>query len=596
MSGQPYNTPLDVAKARRAYLANLNLRAELDDKNLQANKVYTKTGQLPVEQTDTRTLSEKLADIERQKIDMRSKLLEITDGQEAGKIVEALSPDQITFLAQNFQPIKDQIKRNYALGVPAEAFTDYLIRYIEKFNLTRGVELGIQQSSARELLANQRTIMDNMASKSDVNDIDDAIRALGLQNSNLGRAIQVNLDQIQELLEYLPETFVELGKADNAIQKAQMIEIINRIVENLPTKVELGTALSQLERARTARDTRSVILVLQRLQELTDSGTDLAEEIAVLRKIVDDNRPIENASVAVAPAFVVEGDFPMPPTQIGRQIAREYKTIDDIKGIASSLSTKSKLIAYYDSMFKYIKQDVGGVSSGVFANSIIGKYANQSANLADLRRLVEILNSRLRTIMYGGAIPDDALLEQYGRGMKGKGVARARPSQVFHTDIDYDKGIKASPKFVPLGRYLINKRQLDKDIVAIKRPAGSTISTLPSQRVSRNFGNVMRKIAGGSLPTYEELSNLTDDERVYLHKVSKETQIEDKLSIPTPRKGDDEADINQFEILKGQILSGNDNIELVKKFKTILLKLSRKDLIPKAQVKDLLLDLATLGH
>ena len=49
MSGQPYKTPIDIANARQAYLANLQLRAELDDKNLQANKVYIKTGQLPVE-------------------------------------------------------------------------------------------------------------------------------------------------------------------------------------------------------------------------------------------------------------------------------------------------------------------------------------------------------------------------------------------------------------------------------------------------------------------------------------------------------------------------------------------------------------------
>jgi hypothetical protein len=106
----------------------------------------------------------------------------------------------------------------------------------------------------------------------------------------------------------------------------------------------------------------------------------------------------------------------------------------------------------------------------------------------------------------------------------------------------------------------------------------------------------MRKIVGGSLPSYDELSSLTDDERVYLHKVARETRIDDKISIPTPKKDEDEKDINQFEILKGQILAGNDNLDVVKKFKAIILKLSRKDLIPKAQVKDLLLDLATLGH
>ena len=38
MSGQPYKNQLDILKVREAYLANLKLRAELDDKNLQANR------------------------------------------------------------------------------------------------------------------------------------------------------------------------------------------------------------------------------------------------------------------------------------------------------------------------------------------------------------------------------------------------------------------------------------------------------------------------------------------------------------------------------------------------------------------------------
>lgn len=597
MSGQPYNTRLDMAKARQAYLANLQLRAELDDKNLQANKVYVKTGQLPVEPTDTRTLTEKLADVERLKIDIRSKLQEITDGEQAGKIVENLSPDELAFLSQNFQPIKEQMKRNYAIGVPAEAFIDYLRRYIEKFNLTKGVELGLQQSSARELLANQEIILRRMVGVGDLDRIIYYVREAGIQNSQLGRNLKDNIDELKDAISTLNADVLNQQKfnsIENAIEKAQILQLLTNITETMPDKDEISTLLLELEKASVKRDVATLVQVLSKLQELTDTGTDLREEISVLQKIIDENKPIEipNAGQAV----LIEEDIPPPPSRLGREIAKEYRTIDNIQGIPSSLSTKGRLIDYYDKMFKYIKTDVGGIASSQYALQTIGKYANSSANVADLRKLVENLNLRLRDKMYEGSATDAQLVAHYGRGMKGKGISRVRPSQVFQSDIDYTNGIQPSAKFVPIGRYLINKRQLDKDIIAIKRPAGSTIPTLPSQRVSRNFGNVMRKVVGGGLPTYDELSNLTDEERVYLHKVAKETRIDDKLSIPTPKKDEDERDINQFEILKGQILSGNDNIELVKKFKTIILKLSRKDLIPKAQVKDLLLDLATLGH
>lgn len=579
MSGQPYNTPLDMAKAREAYLANLQLRAELDDKNLQANKVYVRTGQLPVEQTDTRTLTEKLADVERLKIEIRSKLQEITDGEQAGKIVESLSPDQLVFLSQNFNPIKEQMKRNYALGVPAEAFVDYLIRYIEKFNLTKGVELGLQQSSARELLANQRLILSQMASKRDVIEINDYITKLGVENSNLGKAIKVNLDQLQEVIDYLPETFTELNKADNAIQKAQILELLNNIVRELPTKQDLAQSLSMLERMRSVRDNAGLIAVLQRLEELTASGADIGEQVALLRKLIDENKPVDTPSTIDAgrgEAVVYNQD----QTAVQNLYRRfDHPTLNTIASLKEYITTRYPLI-----------EGETGMTRNQFIRSVAGRDYS-ALNKEQAQNVVKSLNDRLRILGWGEPNPVGV-----GKGMKGKGIVRVRPSQVFSSDIDYTKGIQPSAKFVPIGRYLINKRQLDKDIIAIKRPAGSTIPSLPSQRVSRNFGNVMRKVVGGGLPTYDELSNLTDDERVYLHKVAKETRIDDKLSIPTPKKDEDERDINQFEILKGQILSGNDNIELVKKFKTILLKLSRKDLIPKAQVKDLLLDLATLGH
>lgn len=602
MSGLPYNTRLDMAKSRQAYLANLKLRAELDDKNLQANKIYVKTGQLPVEPTDTRSLTEKLADVERLKIDIRGKLQEITDGEQAGRIVENLNPDELIFLLQNFQPIKDQMKRNYAVGVPAEAFIDYLRRYIDKFNLTQGVELGLQQSSATELLANQRLILSQMVDVNDLDRIITYIRDAGIQDTQLGRNLKDNIDELKNAITFLNNRGLNqttFNNIENPIEKSQILELLNNISDDMVTNREMRKILGDLDKADSRGDNQEIIQILGKLQEITNMGQDLSEQIVILKKMIDENKPIDYIPLPTAPvseATVIQGDFPEPPSLLNKEIAQQYKTIEELKGIETPLNTKGKLLKYYDTMFKYIKKEVGDIGSGDFAKNNIFKYASQ-ANTTELLQLVSILNGVLRKKMYDGTdITDEAVRQHYGRGIKGKGISRVRPSQVFQSDIDYTKGIQSSAKFVPIGRYLINKRQLDKDIIAIKRPAGSTIPNLPSERVSTKLGGVFRKIIGGGLPTYDELSNLTNDEKVYLHKVAKETRIDDKLSIPTPKKDEDERDINQFEILKGQILSGNDNIELVKKFKTIILKLSRKDLIPKTQVKDLLLDLASLGH
>jgi len=53
MSGQPNRNPTDPAKFRQQYLANLSLEANINDKNLQANKIYKKTGEVPSQMTDS---------------------------------------------------------------------------------------------------------------------------------------------------------------------------------------------------------------------------------------------------------------------------------------------------------------------------------------------------------------------------------------------------------------------------------------------------------------------------------------------------------------------------------------------------------------
>ena len=47
--------------------------------------------------------------------------------------------------------------------------------------------------------------------------------------------------------------------------------------------------------------------------------------------------------------------------------------------------------------------------------------------------------------------------------------------------------------------------------------------------------------------------------------------------------------------MKGEIMSGNDNVDLIKRFKVLIIKLTNKGLIPKGQSKDILMDLVSMG-
>ena len=116
MSGQPLKNPLDASKFRREYLNQLALRADLDDFNLQANKVFTRTGQKN-EIQDYRTPAEKLRDLEGIKRIVRGKLQSIMSSQTASAVIEQIDSGDLVFLSQNIDAMLDTLKKMYSIGI-----------------------------------------------------------------------------------------------------------------------------------------------------------------------------------------------------------------------------------------------------------------------------------------------------------------------------------------------------------------------------------------------------------------------------------------------------------------------------------------------
>ena len=84
---------LGVAGYREFYLASL--QAEINNINRTYNAVQTNLSGNTVPETppDMRSVEEKYADSERMKIDLRSKLMTITDGEQSGIIMNDLEDD-----------------------------------------------------------------------------------------------------------------------------------------------------------------------------------------------------------------------------------------------------------------------------------------------------------------------------------------------------------------------------------------------------------------------------------------------------------------------------------------------------------------------
>ena len=150
--------------------------------------------------------------------------------------------------------------------------------------------------------------------------------------------------------------------------------------------------------------------------------------------------------------------------------------------------------------------------------------------------------------------------------------------------------------YSPFGDSEINHKNLENNILTIRRKSKTNYMDLPSKHISKHMKNIIHNIVGGKIANFEDIQNLNDEERNYLSKVVKKSNLQDRLSVPAPSKDQSEKDNHQWEVMRGEIMAGNDSHELVKKFKILTMKLTRQGLLPKNEVMDLFADLVALGY
>ena len=557
MSGQPRKNASDDTKFRNAYLANLNARSKLDAFELQSSRNLERTGQPTAEMTDTRNLTEIFADTEQLKIAVRSGLLQITDGANAQIIVNNLAPEQLQLVAGRIDTIVKDIKPAYKLGIPAEIFLQYVNRLEDDLQRNQGISDGLQQVSGKELLLTLRDIKQSLVDKEQLRD-------------ELIRLNEANIFQLNGLFARLTDALPSIDEVATAVRLGKDA-VVTELMEELPTRTELKLAVDTvIERQASPVAFGQALSDLQDLLAMNQEQLDMLDELRA-------------GGGGGRPAFT-------------------FKTLEEIGRLkrVAYLPYVNKMVQAYPQLIPIVEN-----AFTVNASGEVTGIKPAFSKLADIQAWFLANNDRLKTAVEGVAIASPVKgtpvaqpvgkAEAEGKGMKGCGVARQRPPRSKPT-IAFDLGVKEDEKYLPIGRYLISKRQLDKDIVAIKTKTGASLNGMPSQRVSSHFAKAMRNIIGGSAPSYDEITGMSDEERHYLHKIANTTRIADRLKIPAPDKTKDEQDINRFNVLRGQVSAGQDSREAIKELKLLIIKLKNKDLLPSRQAKDILYELTELGY
>jgi hypothetical protein len=746
MSGYAYKTSYDATIKRKQYLQELALRAKLDDVNLQANKIYKRTGAVSTP-PDTRTTTEKLADLYRLRIDMRSKLGQLMSGDDAQKVVNELDQQELIFLTQRIDKFITELKPKYALGVPYQVFNTYFKNAIRDFN--RFGELDAT-----------RTVLEELSSNTDETKY--AIETLTREIQLAGKKEIIfkleNIDKLRNLIDRASYLLNE-GAIDPTLQ-TQVSDAIQAIENSVPTKPDLVRIQSDFEKAVRSGDTRTQ-------DKLAKQVLDTAVDVDTLGNNIDDLERIIQETTQQLPQVPIGTQIPLKSVANYEKPydPKKWLKVDEVKDVFQLLLEKAygkptknptippipfvadifrnKLLPSLmnegmdasrirsgSTLYQKMRGDLGwgidevnewiydndddfrkifaiearevlpynpfselsagsadiygglsstfnvsnptGISSGlvstpvaqpapqpspqpppqpapqpaqrknVFASArtfffkqtpkvdistIIGEITNEDASFTEdiIKNQINDITTEPEFNIYKADPNDRELLFGYirewlnfvltelskknqpqsfvefvrekirtsttGKGLKGK-KSRMKGKGVA---IDLDAGMIADGErksnYVPFGKFIINRNKLNDGIIMIKRPNGAFMGELQSRRVGSKLKNVFEKIVGGSVPSYNDYNKLDADEIEYLHFVAKKSNLLDKLDVPTPKKDDDEKMMNRFEVLRGQLMAGNDNKQMISEFKKLILDMADKKLLPRRQVSDILIDI-----
>ena len=88
---------------------------------------------------------------------------------------------------------------------------------------------------------------------------------------------------------------------------------------------------------------------------------------------------------------------------------------------------------------------------------------------------------------------------------------------------------------------------------------------------------------------------LNEEEKNDIDTIVSFTNINNKLRIPNTRRSKLEQKLNKFQVLRGSIIAGNDNENLLREFRMLLVELNAEGYISKKETSDILLQMLKMN-
>jgi hypothetical protein len=147
-------------------------------------------------------------------------------------------------------------------------------------------------------------------------------------------------------------------------------------------------------------------------------------------------------------------------------------------------------------------------------------------------------------------------------------------------------------KYLKFGKFMINIYFLDRNELLVKYLSYAPVYKIKRQKVSDNFKDILLNLFVTNEINYELGKRLKISEKELLEDLINRAGLKIDLKFDSKKLQEKISDIvEDFNILKGQIMAGNDNTELVDNIKIVIEKLVYHKKLTQIQANEIINDL-----
>jgi hypothetical protein len=551
---QTRKSDYDKMKATQDELLAIKIANENNIAN--ARKMNKMGTPLPMAPQDNYSAAELLADSGVQEANARINLEKLGfRPQEASDIIAAIRVDpslDYSMLNANFPAIEADIKRRFNVKlITSTFFIDYFKKYSENLAGATGMKVFQPDSGSK---------INGM-----VNNVAEIRRLIPDPNSIL---------------------FLERAARNAGLNNALILRSLNDLANLLPTPQQLNN-LSQLDPVTQQQIISDILVQLQNLPSQSD-----------INNLVQNANSISKADLLREIEIIVNG---LPPT-ITNLIDQYFSQVASGKQVSQGpAGTKSSYPYSTDPLKKSQVKDyliTIGISDqyGRLNGDVINTKTNTPIN--DFDNIVfKKKDGDSKDYPNRPYLQDTNIRELIGVPLTktGSGVKLKIKSNEPNIKLKVGRGLSVveQPTFKEYGKYAIHIPMLEnKDLLNIKY---KSLGPVPKFRqpiaVSDIFKEFLLDVLETGKPNPRVYSQIETDERKLFEEMSIGAGVWNIFNLKRTTTDNDEEESKRFELLRGEVLAGNNNPKILKELRMLVIKFMNTGKIRKNEGLNLLMQL-----